>query len=127
MPFWVEVLISFLIGFGAFFAFVGSLALVKLPGTMRRLHGPTKMATLGIGALLLASVLHFAAAHNSVTLHELLITVFLVLTAPVSAHMIAKVSLLLDRPSARQAADSASATEQHGGEAQALAESASRN
>jgi multicomponent K+:H+ antiporter subunit G len=98
MPFWAEVVVASLIGVGSFFMLVGSVALVKLPGTMRRLHGPTKATTLGIGALLLASMLYFALAHSSVTVHELLIAVFLLLTAPVSAHMIAKVWLLRESP-----------------------------
>lgn len=106
MPFWAEVLVASLIGIGAFFMLVGSLALAKLPGTMRRLHGPTKATTLGIGALLIASMLHFAFAHGTVTVHELLIAIFLLLTAPVSGHMIAKVWLLRERPSV-QAADGA--------------------
>ena len=44
-----EAAVSALILIGAFFLLVGSYALAKLPDTMRRLHGPTKAATLGIG------------------------------------------------------------------------------
>ena len=50
-----------LILIGGFFLLVGSYALAKLPDTMRRLHGPTKAATLGIGALLIASMLYFSS------------------------------------------------------------------
>jgi multicomponent K+:H+ antiporter subunit G len=98
MPFWAEVVVASLIGVSGFFMLVGSLALVKLPGTMRRLHGPTKATTLGIGTLLVASMLHLALTKGSITVHELLIAVFLLLTAPVSAHMIAKVWLLRESP-----------------------------
>ena len=52
-----EVAVSALIVAGAFFLLVGSYGLAKLPDTMRRLHGPTKSATLGIGFLLIASML----------------------------------------------------------------------
>ena len=45
-----EAAVSALIVIGAFFLLVGSYALAKLPDTMRRLLGPTKAATLGIGA-----------------------------------------------------------------------------
>ncbi|MGV6876622.1 Na+/H+ antiporter subunit G [Pseudochelatococcus sp. B33] len=85
---------SALILIGAFFLVVGSLGLAKLPGTMRRLHGPTKATTLGIGSLLIASMVYFAGVRGHFSFHELLITLFLFLTAPVSAHMIAKAHIL---------------------------------
>jgi multicomponent K+:H+ antiporter subunit G len=89
-----EALIAGLILIGAFFLFVGSFGLAKLPDLMRRLHGPTKATTLGIGSLLIASMLYFPFAGAKFSIHELMITVFLFLTAPVSAHMIAKAHLL---------------------------------
>jgi multicomponent K+:H+ antiporter subunit G len=92
-----EVLIAGLILIGAFFMFVGSFALAKLPDIMRRLHGPTKATTLGIGATLIASMLHFLLIEGRWSFHELMITVFLFLTAPVTAHMVAKAHILRDR------------------------------
>ena len=89
-----ELLISALILIGAFFLLVGSFGLVKLTDTLRRLHAPTKATTLGIGSLLLASMLYFALVRGTPSLHELMITVFLFLTAPITAHMIAKAHLL---------------------------------
>ena len=90
----VEVVISLLILVGSFFLFVGSLGLAKLPDLMRRLHGPTKATTLGIGSMLIASVLYFWAVEGTPSIHELLITLFLFLTAPVTAQMIAKAHIL---------------------------------
>lgn len=97
-----EALVAFLILVGAFFLLVGSLGLAKLPDLMRRLHGPTKATTLGIGALLIASMLAFAM-EGSLSIHELLITLFLFLTAPVTAQMIAKAFILSERRSGRLA------------------------
>ena len=90
-----QILIAALILIGAFFLFVGSLGLAKLPDMMRRLHGPTKATTLGIGAMLIASMLYFMML-GAFSIHELLITLFLFLTAPVTAHMIAKAHMLGD-------------------------------
>lgn len=90
----VEALIALIIVIGAAFLFVGSFALVKLPDLMRRLHGPTKATTLGIGAMLIASMLYFLLLEGDASVHELLITFFLFLTAPVSAQMIAKAHIL---------------------------------
>jgi multicomponent K+:H+ antiporter subunit G len=89
-----EAVIAGLIMIGAFFLFVGSFGLAKLPDLMRRLHGPTKATTLGIGSLLVASMLYFLLIRSQFSVHELLITIFLFLTAPVSAHMIAKAHIL---------------------------------
>lgn len=75
---------------GGVFLFVGSFGLAKLPDTMRRLHGPTKATTLGVGAMLVASMLYSISFRETSGMHELLITLFLFLTAPVTANMIAK-------------------------------------
>jgi multicomponent K+:H+ antiporter subunit G len=89
-----EATIAILLVIGAGFLLVGSLGLAKLPDLMRRLHGPTKATTLGIGAMLIASMLHFLVIAGDPSMHELLITFFLFLTAPVTAQMIAKAYLL---------------------------------
>ena len=99
MIFLAEALVSVLILIGAFFLFVGSLGLAKLPDLMRRLHGPTKATTLGIGALLVASMAYFLLVDGDPSIHELLITFFLFLTAPVSAQMIAKAFILRQKQS----------------------------
>jgi multicomponent K+:H+ antiporter subunit G len=77
---------------GGVFMLVGSYGLVKLDAPMSRLHAPTKATTLGVGSLLLAAILYsFATGGGS--LHETLIVTFLFVTAPVSAHFIAKVHI----------------------------------
>lgn len=77
---------------GAGFALVGTIGLLKFNDSMTRLHAPTKVGTIGIGALLLASMIHsYVFADGS--LHELLIMAFLFVTAPISANFIAKVNI----------------------------------
>jgi multicomponent K+:H+ antiporter subunit G len=88
-----EWLVGALIVIGGTFALVGSWGLVRLPSLMERLHGPTKASTLGLGAILVGSVLWFQLVRGVWTTHELLVSVFLFLTAPISANMIAKVHL----------------------------------
>jgi multicomponent K+:H+ antiporter subunit G len=58
-----------------------------------RLHAPTKATTLGVGAILIASAVFFSLTDEGLSLHELLITLFLFITAPVSAHLMAKAAL----------------------------------
>ncbi|KQO09165.1 Na+/H+ antiporter subunit G [Sphingomonas sp. Leaf242] len=82
-----------LILLGAAFLLIGSWGLVRLPSTMERLHGPTMATTLGVGSLVLASMLRTRLQTGTWSMHELLIMLFLFITTPVSANMIAKVHL----------------------------------
>jgi multicomponent K+:H+ antiporter subunit G len=59
-----------------------------------RLHAPTKASTLGVGGILLASMI-IAAAQGRIGLAELLITLFVFVTAPVSANLMAQAALHL--------------------------------
>jgi multicomponent K+:H+ antiporter subunit G len=92
MAFWQEILVTFFLLAAGFFGLVGSFGMLKLSDAMARLHAPTKATTLGIGGVLLASMFHSLFA-NGFSFHELLITLFLFLTAPISAHFIAKMQL----------------------------------
>lgn len=88
-----EIVTSLLIVVGAVFALVGSWGLVRLPTLMERLHGPTKATTLGLGGILLGSVAYFQLVEGIWSAQELLISIFLFITAPIVANMIAKVHL----------------------------------
>lgn len=89
----IEFLVASLILLGAVFALLGSVGLARLPDFFTRLHGPTKATTLGVGATVLASALYFTATRDGVSLHEIAVMVFLFITAPVSAHLLAKAAL----------------------------------
>jgi multicomponent K+:H+ antiporter subunit G len=104
----IEILFVAMLAVGAFFSLVGSIGLLRLSDFLRRLHGPTKATTLGVGGVLIASIVHHAYISDVFSLRELLITLFLFLTAPISAHMLAKAALALD-PALRQASPSDSA------------------
>ena len=82
--------LSLLIGSG--FVIVGVIGILKFNDPMTRLHAPTKVGTIGIGMLLVASMAHsFVLGDASV--HELLIMAFLFVTTPISANFIAKVNI----------------------------------
>lgn len=80
---------------GSVFILIGTLGLVKLSDVFARLHAPTKSSTLGVGCVLLASMGYHLLRGEGLQLRELLITVFLFITAPISAHLIAKAALAL--------------------------------
>ncbi len=77
---------------GAIFSLVGSIGLLKFNDSMTRLHAPTKVGTVGVGSLLLASMIH-SYTYGEGSMHELLIMAFLFVTAPISANFIAKVNM----------------------------------
>jgi multicomponent K+:H+ antiporter subunit G len=93
----IEWLAAALLLLGAFFLLVGAIGLARLPDFYMRLHAPTKASTLGLGGLLLASML-LAAAQGRAGFAELLITLFVFVTAPVSASMLAQAALHLRLP-----------------------------
>jgi multicomponent K+:H+ antiporter subunit G len=84
---------AILIG-GGIFALVGSYGLLRLPQPMQRLHAPTKATTIGVGAALLVSALDLLPLGGGISWQEILITIFLLLTAPVSALFLAKTLIL---------------------------------
>lgn len=100
-----DTVVGLLVLIGAGFVLVGSWGLVRLPSVMERLHAPTKATTLGVGALLLASMIDGRTRYGNWTAHELLVALFLFVTAPVAANMIAKVHLHRTRTVAGGEAD----------------------
>jgi multicomponent K+:H+ antiporter subunit G len=97
LPLWADVLASTLLVAGAAFALLGSWALARWQDFYKRLHGPSKAATLGVGCMLLASML-CAALQGTGSGHELWIALFLAVTTPVSAHLLVLAALKLDPP-----------------------------
>lgn len=84
-----EIIVSVALLVGVFFILVGSIGLLRLPDFFSRLHAPTKASTLGVGCVLLASLLSFAA-RGELHLQGLLVIVLLFVSAPVSAYMLAR-------------------------------------
>lgn len=88
-----DVLIAVFLVISGTFGLVGSFGLLKLRDPMSRLHAPTKATTLGVGGVLIGSMIHALAFEGHLSFHELLITLFLFLTAPITANFIAKVHI----------------------------------
>lgn len=94
----VEWTVVVLLLLGSVFLLVGSIGLARLPDFFTRLHAPTKASTLGIGGVLIASCLYFSVDQDGLSVKELVITLFLFITAPITAHMLAKAALHQDSP-----------------------------
>jgi multicomponent K+:H+ antiporter subunit G len=95
LPTLIDLAVAALLVAGALFALIGSWGLARFHDFFKRLHGPSKATTLGVGCLLAGSALWFAARGQG-SGQELLIVLFLFVTAPVSAHLLVKAALRLD-------------------------------
>lgn len=93
----VEAAISIFLVIAGLFGIVGSFGLMKLDDSMQRLHAPTKATTLGVGGVLIASMMYFFFLDKHLSFHELLITLFLFITAPITAHFMAQTYLTLHK------------------------------
>ncbi|MDG9922820.1 MULTISPECIES: Na+/H+ antiporter subunit G [unclassified Pseudomonas] len=98
MSLWLEILICALLLLGSGFVLIGAIGLYRLPDFFTRLHGPTKATTLGVGGVVVASLIFFSAGEQTLSSHELLISLFLFISAPVSAYMLAKAAVLQQLP-----------------------------
>ncbi|MFN3605952.1 MAG: Na+/H+ antiporter subunit G [Cypionkella sp.] len=88
-----EVIIAAILVLGGVFGLIGSYGLLRLKDAMQRLHAPTKASTIGVGAALIASAAQSIFLQGALSWHELMITVFLFLTAPIVAISLAKTLL----------------------------------
>ena len=92
----LEIIVSILILTGAIFNLIGSIGLVKLPDFFTRLHAPTKATTLGVGSILVASFIYFNFKTNTLSLHDIVITMVFFVTAPIGAVFSAKWAIFLE-------------------------------
>lgn len=88
----MEWVVIFFLLLGGVFVLIGSIGLTRMPDFFMRLHGPTKATTVGMGGILLGAIFFFSS-HGNYSAHELLITIFLLITAPISAHMLIKAAI----------------------------------
>lgn len=119
LPWFVDLLVSLLLVSGGLFALVGAIGLVRLRTLLMRIHAPTKASTLGVGGALLASMLYFGWTGQRVVIHELLITVFVFLTAPIAAHLLLKAALERERSARPDAAAPSDGRDEAAGEGEA--------
>lgn len=73
---------------GAMFTFIAALGVVRLPDLFMRMHANTKSATLGVGFIMLGAAIYFSDI--TVTARAVAVILFLVITAPISSHLLAR-------------------------------------
>ncbi len=85
-----DIVVAVFSFFGAIFILLASIGLIRMPDAYLRISVTTKAATLGIGLLLLAATIHFE--DFAVTTRVMAIILFILLTAPISGHLIGRAS-----------------------------------
>lgn len=96
LPLWVSLPVILLLVLGSIIVLIGALGLMRLPHFYQRIHGPAISVTLGAGCLLIASMIYFTALQSRLVIHELLITVFVFMTAPVVTMLIMRAAVYRD-------------------------------
>jgi multicomponent K+:H+ antiporter subunit G len=97
LPVWVALPVAVLLMVGAALALIGSIGLLQLRSFYDRIHAPTLGTTLGIGSILIGSMLYFSVTQTRVVVHEVVIAVFMVMTTPVTLILLARAALYRDR------------------------------
>lgn len=97
LPAWAALLTAALLLLGAGLALVGSFGLLRLGSFYERIHAPTLGSTLGIGCVLIASMLFFSVLRSRLVVHEVLITGLMIVTTPITLMLLARAALYRDR------------------------------
>jgi multicomponent K+:H+ antiporter subunit G len=97
LPAWAALIVALLVLAGAIVTLIGSLGLLRLKTFYERVHPPTLGSTLGMALIVLGSIVCFSVLRSRLSVHEVLIGVFLTLTAPVAFMLLARAALYRDR------------------------------
>jgi multicomponent K+:H+ antiporter subunit G len=96
LPLWAAAPAAALLVIGGLTALVGSAGLLRLRSFYTRMHAPAMATTLGTGCVLVASMLVSSALSRRPSVHELLITLFVVITAPVASMLLMRAGIHRD-------------------------------
>lgn len=97
LPLWATIPATILLVTGGLLALIGAIGLLRLRSFYDRMHPPTMGTTLGTGCVLFASMIVSSALVGRPVVHELLITLFIVITAPVTAMLLMRAAAYRQR------------------------------
>lgn len=92
----IEIVAGLLLLGGGAFCLIAAIGIVRLPEVLTRMHASTKAGTLGSTLVLVAAILIFA--QGIVTAKGIAAILFLLLTAPIAAHMIGRAYVRVKAP-----------------------------
>lgn len=96
LSWWVALPVVLLLVLGGLMALIGTLGMLRLQSFYQRIHGPAITVTLGAGCILVASMVYFTVTQSRLVVHEVLISIFVLMTAPVVAMLIMRAAVYRD-------------------------------
>lgn len=114
LPLWAAILTAVFVLTGAALTLVGTAGLLRLRTFYERMHASTLGSTVGMGLIVLASMLSLSVLHRTVVVHELLIAVLVTVTAPVTFILLIQAAIFRDRAEAAEESPGPEESE-HGG------------
>lgn len=106
VPVWAQWVVAILLLAGSLLALIGTIGLMRLSNFFQRIHAPTLGNTMGTWCTVLASMLFFSYLTGRPVVHELMIGLFIVITAPVTSILLVRAALGRDRRMRRGSEDS---------------------
>jgi len=97
IPLWAGIPASILLVAGGLLALVGSAGLLRFNNFFCRIHAPTLGHTMGAGCVLVASILVFSALQQRPVVQEILITLLLFISSPVTAMLLMRAAVYRGR------------------------------
>lgn len=101
LPWWAALPVALLLVLGGLITLIGTLGLLRMPSFYQRIHAPAITVTLGAGCLLVASMVTFSVTQSRPVIHEVLIGLFMLMTAPVVTMLIMRAAVYRDLRAAR--------------------------
>lgn len=97
LPAWAAILVAVLVVAGAAMTLVGSIGLLRFKTFYDRLHPPTLGSSAGTLLIVAGSIVCFSVLRSRLSVHEVLIALFVTLTTPVTFMLLARAALYRDR------------------------------
>ncbi|KGE15606.1 monovalent cation/H(+) antiporter subunit G [Sphingobacterium deserti] len=92
----IDIILAILSSIGALSILFASIGILRMPDFYLRLSVTVKASTLGVGLLLICAAIMFPDV--SVTTKAIAIIFFLIITAPIAAHMIGRSAYFTGTP-----------------------------
>jgi len=92
----IQIATSLMMLLGGAFCLLGAVGMLRMPDLFTRLQAATKTGTLGVGFVMLAAAVHFQDL--GVSVRAILVIIFLFLSAPIAAHVIARAAYFVNVP-----------------------------
>jgi multicomponent K+:H+ antiporter subunit G len=97
LPVWAALIVAAFLLAGSGLTLIGAVGALRLKTFYERVHAPTLGTTWGAGGVLIASMIFFSVTESRPVLHEVLITLFLIVTTPVTLMLLVRAALYRDR------------------------------